>query len=117
IVVPLVEFVFGVQPDALQKRVTFQPQLPSGWENLSLENLPVGNNIVSISRSKTDRGIEFKLTSKDSAWHLVLKLQKSAGMNYYLNGKEIPFAENGFHMNGTENILVVSPQMNTDTHR
>jgi len=107
IVVPLVQFIFGVQPDALQKRITFQPQVPSGWENMSLENLPVGNNIVSLSRSKTDRGVEYKLLSKDPGWNLILKLQKSSGMNYYLNGKKVPFSEPGFEMSGTTNALLI----------
>ena len=34
--VPLVTHVFGVQPDAYKKTITFSPHLPSGWHNISL---------------------------------------------------------------------------------
>ena len=54
IVVPLVEHVFGVQPDAVHRTVTFEPHLPAGWEDVSIEDLPVGSNRISFTRAKTD---------------------------------------------------------------
>src|SRR3982751_4534730 len=52
IVVPLVQHVFGIHPDATRKTIVFDPHLPSGWENISIEDLPVGTNTVSFSRAR-----------------------------------------------------------------
>ena len=106
IVVPLVEYVFGAQPDALHKKITFEPHLPSGWENVSIENLPVGTNIVSLIRSKTSKGIEYTLSSKEQGWTTILKLQDKAGAKYFLNGKQIPFDSSGIQMMGNNQLLI-----------
>ena len=50
IVLPLIEHVFGVRPDAANKTIVFEPHLPTGWEDISIEDLPVGANLVSFSR-------------------------------------------------------------------
>ena len=59
IVVPLIQHVFGIQPDASHKTVVFEPHLPTGWEDIRIDDLPVGTNLVSFSRARTARGIEY----------------------------------------------------------
>ena len=61
IVVPLIEQIFGVQADAPKKTVAFEPRLPHGWEDLSIQDLPVGSNLISFSRAKTDKGVEYTI--------------------------------------------------------
>jgi glycogen debranching enzyme len=65
IVIPLVQQIFGIQPDAMDKTVVFDPHLPTGWENVSIENLPIGTNTISFSRKKTGRGIEYGVEAKE----------------------------------------------------
>jgi glycogen debranching enzyme len=89
IVVPLVRHVFGVQPDAVTKTVVFQPRLPSGWEDMSIEDLPVGANRVSFARAKTGKGIEYRIEGTESGWRYVLKAEQLPGTRYYLNGKPV----------------------------
>lgn len=48
-VVPLVRHFFGIRPDASRKEILIQPQLPTGWENVSLENVPLLDGAISIS--------------------------------------------------------------------
>jgi glycogen debranching enzyme len=111
IVVPLIQHIFGVQPDAINKTVVFEPHLPTGWENISIDNLPIGTNIVSFARTKTDKGIEYNLTAKDKGWNLVLKPKDLPGAKYYLNGRPVSFTSSGISMIGTKNhILVVQPE-------
>ena len=43
IVLPLIEHVFGIRPDAANKTIVFEPHLPAGWEDISIEDLPVGD--------------------------------------------------------------------------
>src|SRR5919106_2111870 len=38
IVVPLIQHVFGIEPDAVRKTVAFDPHLPAGWEDMSIED-------------------------------------------------------------------------------
>lgn len=107
IVLPLVRHVFGIQPDALNKSIHIEPHLPSGWEDISIENLFIGNNIVSFTRTKTSRGIEYILTSKEQDWKINLKLKASAGAKYYLNGRQISLDPSGIKMNGKNNKLLI----------
>jgi len=115
IVLPLIEHIFGIQPDAVNKTIVFDPHLPTGWEDISIEDLPVGTNLVSFSRSRTDRGIQYDLDAKEDGWHFVLRGKALPGANYFLNGKPIAFASSGIRMGGRRNrVLVISPQIDSD---
>jgi hypothetical protein len=107
IVLPLVQHVFGVQPDAMNKTVVFDPHMPTGWEDMSIENLPIGTNTVSFSRAKTDRGIEYRVEAKDNGWDFVLKGKELPGAKYYLNGRPVSFTTSGIRMTGRKNHVLV----------
>jgi hypothetical protein len=109
IVVPLIEHVFGIRPDAANKTVVFDPHLPAGWEDMSIENLPIGTTVVSFSRAKTVRGIEYEIESEDDGWSLVLKGKALSGAGYYLNGVPVPFTAAGIRMSGKKNHVLVVP--------
>jgi hypothetical protein len=109
IVVPLVQHVFGVQPDAARKTVLLEPHLPNGWEEIGIEDLPVGSNVISFAGSRTDKGIEYRLTAKEDGWRFVLRAP-AQGVQYYVNGKLVQTASAGVQLTGRENrILVVPP--------
>jgi hypothetical protein len=110
IVVPLVEHVFGVQPDAPNRTVVFEPHLPSGWEDMSIEDLPVGPNLISFFRARTALGIEYRVVARHSGWSFVLKGDPLPGAKYYLNGKPISFGSSGIRMSGMRNAVLVVPQ-------
>jgi len=107
IVVPLVEHVFGVEPDAVRKTVTFEPHLPKGWEDMSIEDLPVGGNSISFSRKKTQQGIEYRIDSKQSGWSFVLKPPAAPGVRYYLNGSAVAADSSGIRMSGRSNVVLM----------
>src|SRR5262249_40027487 len=73
IVVPLIEHVFGVQADALTRTVLFDPHVPAGWGHVSLEDLPIGSNVVSFSRDSTRSGVEYVVDARESDWTFVLR--------------------------------------------
>jgi glycogen debranching enzyme len=89
IVIPLVQHVFGIQPDAGNRTIVFEPHLPSGWQDMSIEDVPVGSNLVSFGRAKTARGVEYTFEAKETGWSLILKEKPPAGARYYLNGKPV----------------------------
>jgi glycogen debranching enzyme len=107
IVLPLIEHVFGIQPDAMKKTAVFDPHLPTGWEDMSIEDLPIGTNTVSFSRAKTGRGIEYGFESKENGWHFVLKGKAVPGAKYYLNGRPVSFISSGIRMSGRRNHVLV----------
>jgi glycogen debranching enzyme len=107
IVVPLIEDIFGIHPDAPAKTVVFDPHVPAGWEDMSIAALPIGSNVVSFSRAKTGRGIEYRFTGAAADWTFVLQLQDVPGAKYYLNGRPVSFSAAGMRMQGRRNVVLV----------
>jgi hypothetical protein len=104
-----------IQPDALNKTIVLDPHLPAGWEDISIEDLPVGTNLVSFSRSKTDQGILYDIEAKQNGWHFVLLAQALPGARYFLNDRPVAFTSSGIRMGGRKNrVLVVSPKTGRD---
>jgi hypothetical protein len=114
IVLPLVEHVFGIQPDAPNKTVVFEPHLPTGWEDMSIEDLPVGANLVSFARARTDNGVEYRIEGKERGWRFVLKTEQEPGTRYYLNGKPVIADSSGMHMSGGKHYVLVIPSGGRD---
>ena len=106
IVVPLVEHVFGVEPDAVRRSVRFAPHMPEGWDHMSLEDLPVGSNMVSVAAARTARGLEYTFTSRDPGWTFVLSVEE--GARYSLNGDPVTPSTSGIRMTGTRNHVLVT---------
>jgi hypothetical protein len=108
IVVPLVEHIFGAEPDAAHRSVVFEPHIPTGWEEISIEDLPVGTNLLSLTRSRTADGIEYRLTSKEDGWRFVLRPPEDGG-RYLVNGHAVDPDSNGIRLGGRQNrVLIVT---------
>lgn len=45
----VVSGLFGIQPDAASKTVTIQPLLPTGWGNMSISNVKMGDNAIDLT--------------------------------------------------------------------
>ena len=43
VMVPLIEYVFGIRPDAVHRTVVLDPQAPSGWGAMSIEDVAGGS--------------------------------------------------------------------------
>jgi glycogen debranching enzyme len=107
IVVPLIQHVFGIQPDAPNKTIVLNPDLPSGWEDISIEDLPVGSNLISYSRARTVRGVEYRVTARDSGWKFLLKGIALPGAKYFLNGRAVSAPAGEITLSGRKNHVVV----------
>ena len=104
---PLVTHVFGINPDAINRVITFTPNLPSEWDNISISNLPIGNNDLSFVVNKTVKGIEYNISSKETNWIFKLKLKGLKGAKYILNGKTKTAIADEIILKGKENKVVV----------
>jgi glycogen debranching enzyme len=108
IVVPLIEHVFGIQPDAANRTIVFEPHLPAGWEDISIEDLPIGANFISFSRSRTEKGVLYDVDAKENGWTFILKVRASSAAKYFLNGKPIQPSASGIRVNGRSNRVLVT---------
>jgi hypothetical protein len=108
IVLPLIEHVFGFQPDAANKSVVLAPHLPRGWEDISIERLPIGTNLVSFSRTRTPQGVLYDVESSEDGWSFTLKEASLPGGSYFLNGRPTAASPSGIHMNGRKNRILVT---------
>lgn len=107
IVVPLVEHFFGIHPDAPHRTVLLDPHPPTGWDDMAIEDLPVGTTRISFSRRQTAEGISYDVEAKDDGWNFVLKGDAVPGAKYYLNGRLVPFDSSGIRMSGRRNRVLV----------
>jgi glycogen debranching enzyme len=103
IVVPLMEHVFGVRPDAANRTVVFEPHLPAGWEDISVENLPIGANVISFARTRSEQGVIYDIAAKQDGWSFILKLPTASGTRYFLNDVPVNLSSSGIRMQGRQN--------------
>jgi hypothetical protein len=107
LVSPLITHVYGISPDAFNKVISFAPNLPSGWGNISISNLPVGANNISFAIKKSGNGKSYHISSTEPGWVFTLKLKGIAGKKYVLNGKKMTAASDEIKLSGKENKVVV----------
>ena len=109
IVMPVIDHIFGIHSDAINKTIVFDPHLPAGWEDISIKDLPVGTNVISFSRAKTEKGIEYVVEAKQNGWNFIVKGKASPGARFYVNGNAVAATSSGVHLKGRKNhVLVVS---------
>jgi hypothetical protein len=97
IVLPLISHVFGINPDASQKKIEIIPHIPAKWSknNLSLHALPVGDNEISVSYQPVQGGKKYTILSKKIGWKIELRLKPEKGYRYVVNGKSVVPGDSG----------------------
>ena len=73
--VPIVQQFFGIQPNAAQKEIVLQPNMPKAWDKAALENVVVGENTISLSYEKRERNTFFKAKQTKTDWNLKFMLK------------------------------------------
>jgi hypothetical protein len=57
VMVPIVRYFFGVQPDAMGDRIIIAPNMPGEWNDASLVNIRLFDGSISIAFARVD-GVE-----------------------------------------------------------
>lgn len=104
---PLVTHVFGLHPDAYNKTITFSPNLPSGWDDIKISELPVGTNTIAFFVKKSGNGTAYTISSKDGDWKYLLKLKNLRGAKYILNGKTLTAESDEIILRGKANTITI----------
>ena len=68
--VPVVQQFFGIQPDAFNKKMTIQPQMPSAWDFAHLENVRVGSNVISLYYKKMRSEYSVSISTLETDWDM-----------------------------------------------
>lgn len=79
---PIIEHFFGVAPNAPGRKVNFRPNMPTGWEEVKLENLIVGDNKLSFEKTKTG----YLITQSQPDWTIELIIP-DPGQDFTVNGE------------------------------
>ncbi len=87
--VPVVQQFFGVQPVAYDQRLSLQPRMPSSWNEASLLELPVANNVVSVSFQRIAEGERWRFTQQSDDWSTELRFPAGAFSSWTVNGEAV----------------------------
>ncbi|WP_235855441.1 glycogen debranching protein [Flagellimonas pelagia] len=71
---PIVRQFFGIQPMAQHKTVKIKPQMPSSWDQASLENVKIGDNEISIWYENKDGNLQMKVEQTNPNWSVIVAL-------------------------------------------
>lgn len=86
--VPMVTQFFGIQPDTGNKVIHIRPQMPSSWENASIQKVHVGENEISLSYQKSNGELVIEVEQSEKKWGLSIEIPESYSKVKIL-GKEV----------------------------
>lgn len=110
--VPIVTQFFGIQPDAGNKVIHIRPQMPSAWEEASIQKVIVGDNVIRMSYVDKSgvRAIEVEQT--ESKWGISIELPEEYSKVKIL-GKEV----SSDTKDGFRRILMTGKKMRVEAEK
>ena len=79
--IPLIHYVFGVDPMAYKKEINIKTDIPEDWEYAKLDNLLVGNNQLSIDYQKSGQQKSFVISCTENGWNYILPYQSTVSLS------------------------------------
>ena len=110
--VPIVMQFFGIQPDAGNKVIHIRPQMPSSWEEASIQKVIVGGNEIKVTYVDKSgiRAIEVEQTL--SKWGISIEIPEEFSKVKVL-GKEV----SSDTQNGYRRILMTGKKVRVEASR
>ncbi|MCC8152755.1 MAG: hypothetical protein LIP01_00165 [Tannerellaceae bacterium] len=103
--IPLIQCMFGVQPDAYHKLITLHPNIPSGWEYATLENLIIGNMFLSMDYKKQKDSVTWDIQCTEHDWTIDFQLPDSVTV-VTVNDKPVTISNGMIRLAGKENSIM-----------
>ena len=70
---PMVSFLFGLRPDAVEKTVAWKPHTPIGWDGWALERLKIGEALFTVRSERVSPSkARYTLTCDQPGWKVVV---------------------------------------------
>lgn len=71
--IPVVTQFFGIKPDAGNKTIYINPQMPDEWQKASLENIIIGDNEISVFTFQENGKQVWKITQSKN-WKIIFSV-------------------------------------------
>jgi glycogen debranching enzyme len=104
---PLVNHIFGIEPDAFNKTISVDPHLPTGWNNLSISNLQIGKNTISLGIHKSGKTIEYEISGEDEDWTYVFPVKEYSDNEIFVNGEKLKNQSEKITLKGRKNMITI----------
>ena len=89
-ITPLIRYIYGIQPRAYDRKIVLSPNLPKDWNEIEIENLPIGDNLIKYYRvEKVDGKLKVTLDLAKKDWHCEVNSPNMPVGEFILNGKLI----------------------------
>ncbi|HEY2347548.1 MAG TPA: hypothetical protein VGH64_00970, partial [Puia sp.] len=85
--IPLIQYFFGVDPDAYKKEITIQLRMPDKWNEAKLDNLLIGNSKISVHYKKQNGIVSCEVSSSEPGWKMHFVMPQ--GSNSVILNKKI----------------------------
>jgi len=86
--VPIITQFFGIQPDAGNRVIYIRPQMPTDWENASIQKVLIGDNEISLTYEKSGNQLSIEVTQTEKKWGISIEIPE-AYTKVKVLGKEV----------------------------
>lgn len=86
---PIVKQFFGINPFAFKKQVVFTPQLPTALNKGALNNIRVGNNLITANFTKSNNEFLYIISQIEDDWTILFVQPKGKFKTWKLNGQVV----------------------------
>lgn len=87
--VPIIKQFFGIRPQAAQKMILIEPQMPGDWNEASIDKVAVGDNLIGLTYAKAENGVKLVITQTKPDWTVRLAFPKGKYAAWQVNGKNV----------------------------
>lgn len=108
VAVPLVNYIFGIQPKAFDESVYLSPQLPASWKDASIENVKIGANSLSLTINLKNDYKEYRISQTIADWNIFVDVKKAKKI--LVNDKEVAIksiSNNSLKISGKELVVKI----------
>lgn len=74
VAVPIVNYFFGIHPQAFEKTIVLTPDLPAAWKTASIENVKIGHNSISINITRAADHIDYRMQQTHGDWTILFNI-------------------------------------------
>jgi hypothetical protein len=108
VAVPLINYIFGIQPKAFDKSIYLSPQLPVSWKDASIENVKMGANSLSLTINLKNDYKEYRISQTIADWNIFIDVKKAKKI--LVNDKEVAvksISNNWLKISGKELVVKI----------
>lgn len=110
--VPLINQFFGIQPDAGNRVTYIRPQMPTDWEEASIQKIIIGDNEISLTYVDKSGLRSIEVNQTQSKWGVSIEIPEEFSKVKVL-GKEV----NSDTKDGYRRILMTGKKMRVEAEK